>query len=170
MNWEKGKWNVHKWGLNHILRGYFGLLFEDKQSFKLGRVDKCQKVAKSHICFKHLLTCFVRYSLGLSHFIVHICLSHFFQLSFPKSQHLCRNLKKNCKLTRQGELRASAGRVEAESIKLDIWYTRQSEQQLARASEGGSKLTYDVAVTLWWRKVNSPWRAGARSASSNFQK
>ena len=25
---------------------YFGLLFEDKQSFKLGRVDKCQKVAK----------------------------------------------------------------------------------------------------------------------------
>ena len=25
---------------------YFGLLFEDKQSFKLGRVDKCQKVAQ----------------------------------------------------------------------------------------------------------------------------
>ena len=32
---------------------YFGLLFEDKQSFKLGRVGA---VFKSHIYFKHLLT------------------------------------------------------------------------------------------------------------------
>ena len=38
--------NVHYWCLSHVFKVYFGLLFEDKQSFKLGRVDKCQKVAK----------------------------------------------------------------------------------------------------------------------------
>jgi hypothetical protein len=76
---------------------YFGLLFEDKQSFKLGRVDKCQKVAKIHICFKHLLTCFVRYSLGLSHFIVYICFKLYFVKLFliPTIDAENENLKKN---------------------------------------------------------------------------
>ena len=54
------------------------LLFEDKQSPKLGRVDKCSKVVKSHIYFKHLLTYFVRYPLGFPHFSVNICFKLYF--------------------------------------------------------------------------------------------
>jgi hypothetical protein len=41
-------------------------------------VDKCPKVAKIHIYIKHLLTYFVRYSLGFPHFSVYICLSYIF--------------------------------------------------------------------------------------------
>ena len=46
--WLIGKleWIMHYWCLSHVFKVYFGLLFEDKQSFKLGRVDKCQKVAQ----------------------------------------------------------------------------------------------------------------------------
>jgi hypothetical protein len=130
--------------------------------------DKCPKVAKIHKCFKHLLTYFVRYSLGFPHFIVYICFKLFLS-SFSKSHPFVQEMKiwrKKLKLTRQGELRASARRSKSESSTFHNPTTRHGEQEAnslvtACTERVQGKSSQRASV---WKMAHTPQRVEARQS------